>query len=400
MDTRKKKLTINTALCDMTRLSEESISAYDAIEINAAAIALSPRARELASRVSLAMNAAQIIQVEEGAAVSIKNGKAEITGDTAPAGPTLLIVNGRLLIHPGSEEALKGYAGISVNGKLLYPQSLGALLGKVQVNGLALSYPDDAVLTEGRLTVDELFVLRAKGSLYFVTGDVVMADESLDIKALAEKGTRFSAKNAYIAQKLLKDALPLFDDKARITSIPEGFAFVEEGNTLSAHLVSRFGKRLFIPGKFMIPGDQGDTLSQLEGLQVMGSIKLPEALLESLLALKPKYQKLIPYKGLLIADKSRLTISQALINQDPEGLTVEDCGVVSLDENISAREILDKLILRDCGAIRCHPGQETALLQVASDVGAITAGQTAESAEHEEKEDPFHEIINTAYYQF
>ncbi len=400
MDTRKKKLTVNTAMCDMTRLTEESLSAYEAIEINAATIALSPRAKELASRLSLTMNAAQIIQVEEGTQISIKNGKAEITGNEAPASPTMLIVNGKLIIHPDSAEALKGYASISVNGKLLYPRSLGPLLNRVQVQGLSMSYPDDAILVEGRLRVDELFVLRAKGSLYFVMGDLVMADESLDIKPLAEKRTRFSVKNAYIAQKHLKDALPLFDDKTHITTIPEGFRFVEEENTLSAHMISRFGKHLFFPGKLTIPRDQENALRQLEGLQVAGSIKLPETLLDTLIALDPQYHKLITYKGLLVTDKSSLTISQALIAQNPEGLTVEDCGVVTLDADISAQEILDKLTIRDCGTILCQPDQEMALIQIADDVGSITVANADESTQPENKEDSNHEKINTAYYQF
>ena len=400
MDTRKKKLTVNTAFCDMTRLSEETLSPYEAIEINAATIALSPRAKELLGKISVHMNAAQVLQVEEGTQISLKNGKAEITGNEAPAGPTMLIVNGKLIIHPDSAETLKGYAGISVNGKLLYPKSLGPLLSRVQVQGLSMSYPDDAILVEGRLRVDELFVLRAKDSLYFVMGDVIMADESLDVKVLAEKGTRFSAKNAYIAQKLSKDALSLFDDKTRITPIPEGYSFVEDENILGHHLIPRFGKRLFFPGKLIIPRDQEGTLGQLEGLQVAGSIKLPEALLNAFASLNSKHQKLIIHKGLLITERNNLTINQALIDQNPEGLTVEDCGIVTLNADVSAQEILDKLTLRDCGAITCHPHQEAALIQVSSDIGSISLDDPAQNAQPKEKEDPYHETINTASYQF
>lgn len=399
METRKKKLTINTALCDMTQANEESLSAYEAIEINAATIVLSRRVKELLANIPLTMNAAQILHADEGTVFSTQNGKAEITGDKAPAKPAMLIVNGKLIIHPGSEEALKGYVSISVNGKMLYPKSMGALLSQVQVNGSSLPYPDEAILVDGKLVVDELFALRARDCLYFVTGDLILADESLDTKALADKGTRFAARHAYIAQKLIKDALAMIDEKTPITPIPEGFAFVGGKSTLSGDLISRYGKRLFVAGQLVIPMDQEDALKQLEGLQVTGNIKLPASMLDTLRAIKPKYQELITYKGLVIEDKVKLHITPELLTQHPEGLSVEDCGVVTLDERISAQDILDKLTLRDCGTITCQPEQEYALMQVSSDIGAITPAKD-DPAQDQEKEDPYHEKINTAQYQF
>ena len=396
----KKKLTINAALCDMTRLSAEVLDAYEAITINAGSIVVSARVKELISRIPVAMNAAQILQAEEGTQVSIKNGKAEITGSEAPAMPTMLIVNGQLIIHPDSAEALKGYVNITVNGKMIFPKSLGQHLSMAQVNGLSLSYPDDAILIDSALKVDEMFILRAKSSHYYVMGDVTLIDENLDIKALSDKGTQFTVRRAFIAQKLLKEALPLFDDKARITPIPEGYAFVEGENTLSSHLISSKGTRLFFPKKLAIPRDQEEALRKLSGLHVEGGIKLPESLLDALMALKPQYQKLLLYKGLLIIDKSNMTVSQALLDQNPEGLTIEDCGAVTLEECISAQTILDKLIIRDCGAVLCQADQEGALLQVTSDVGTVSVINPREDTQPREKEDPLHETINTAHYQF
>ncbi len=118
------------------------------------------------------------------------------------------------------------------------------------------------------------------------------------------------------------------------------------------------------------------------------------------MALKPQYQKLLLYKGLLIIDKSNMTVSQALLDQNPEGLTIEDCGAVTLEECISAQTILDKLIIRDCGAVLCQADQEVALLQVTSDVGTVSVINPREDTQPSEKEDPLHETINTAHYQF
>ncbi|MDD4081128.1 MAG: hypothetical protein PHP02_06910 [Eubacteriales bacterium] len=394
-----KKLTINTALCDMTGLTEESLAPYSGIDINASFIVLSPGAKAMLSRIPVAMNAAAIVQVAEGTKMSIKNGKFEIAAGQAPRQPTLLMVNGKLIIRPGSQETLKGYAGIQVNGKILYPQSLEGLLADVQINGKAVAYPDEAILIDGKLKVDELFILRAKGSLYFVTGSIAITEETLDMRALAQKGVRFMTDKAYITQKALPEALPLFDDEAQITPIPQGFAFAEGAETLDGDLIRQHGNRLFIPGNLVIEDNQEETLNKLEGLIVTGSVTLPQRLQDAFLAAQPQYKKLKTYKGRLLHDRGTLTISLEMLRQHPEGLTVEDCGAVTLEEDISAQDILEMLTLRDCGAVLCHEGQKNALEQVSSDVGAITAIGPGEH-EKAEKEDTPHETINTAYYAF
>ena len=47
MKQKLKKLIINTALCDITDPRAEVLSAYSAIEINAANIIISPEAKEM-----------------------------------------------------------------------------------------------------------------------------------------------------------------------------------------------------------------------------------------------------------------------------------------------------------------------------------------------------------------
>ena len=45
-----KKLSINTALCDMTEITEEVLSSYSELNVNAAAVLLSERVSVLISR--------------------------------------------------------------------------------------------------------------------------------------------------------------------------------------------------------------------------------------------------------------------------------------------------------------------------------------------------------------
>lgn len=56
-----KKLSINTALCDMTEITEEVLSSYSELNVNAAAVLLSERVSVLISRYSVKLNTASTL---------------------------------------------------------------------------------------------------------------------------------------------------------------------------------------------------------------------------------------------------------------------------------------------------------------------------------------------------
>lgn len=119
-----KKLSINTALCDMTEITEEVLSSYSELNVNAAAVLLSERASVLISRYSVKLNTASTLKVPEGINTIVKNGSVEIDGTDVTADKTLLMVNGTLLLRPAAKKAMENYVQIKVNGSLLYPKSL------------------------------------------------------------------------------------------------------------------------------------------------------------------------------------------------------------------------------------------------------------------------------------
>lgn len=121
-----KKLSINTALCDMTEITEEVLSSYSELNVNAAAVLLSERASVLISRYSVKLNTASTLKVPEGINTIVKNGSVEIDGTDVTADKTLLMVNGTLLLRPAAEKAMENYVQIKVNGSLLYPKVLPA----------------------------------------------------------------------------------------------------------------------------------------------------------------------------------------------------------------------------------------------------------------------------------
>ena len=54
----KKKLQINCAICDTRNITEEILSAYEAVQINAATLVTSPEAQALLGRYRVCVNTA------------------------------------------------------------------------------------------------------------------------------------------------------------------------------------------------------------------------------------------------------------------------------------------------------------------------------------------------------
>lgn len=271
----KKKLAINCALCNLSQVSQEVLNEYESILINAATVITSPRSRALMARLPVKINAASTVDVPDGAELSQHNGSFEIKPGPPPEPPVVLVVNGRLVIHPGAREALQGYPSISVNGEALYPQGLSDALGRMKVNGASYAYPDEAILLKKNAVIDRVFVLRAKEGLYFSPRSIIMTDPELDVKALTDKGAHLQASRVYIANALLEAVLPLINDDAQVHVIPDGFAFLQGDQTLSEQLLRSQGHSLYILGDLHIPQDAAQALEQLEGLQVCGQISLP-----------------------------------------------------------------------------------------------------------------------------
>lgn len=185
----KKYLVVNCTMCDARSVRESTLSAYEKIVINASAVLTSPRSRELLDQYPVVLNAANTIDAEEDAQVSTVNGKAEIKpGQSVPSGKVMLIVNGSLDIAPGSEELLKNYVGIQVNGSITCPESIAGLLSMATVNGAISTYPDGCVRLKRTAVLDRTFHLRARqDARYYAARRIVALASDIDFAKLAEK---------------------------------------------------------------------------------------------------------------------------------------------------------------------------------------------------------------------
>ena len=370
-----KKMVINCSTCDARKVTEETLSAYETIVINASDILVSPATKELLNRYGVVINCSSVAEVEADVEVSSVNGSAEIKSTDAVAGRCYLMVNGSLTIGPDTQKVLEQYVGIDVNGSVTCPESITAYLGKIKVNGTTNTYPDNAIILKRSAVIDRIFALRAKNSLYWSAKRMVMVDPQLDAAILEKKGATFSTKEVIIAESKVESMIGLIDEKAEITIVPDGTAVVLDDVELDEMTLKKYGTKLYIVGDLKVGEAAASLLEQIEYLNIRGDASVAEELKAQLMGVITEIDgdvKILKKpKGRHITDKMSLRISKWLLEQEPEGISVSDCMKVTLDEDVPAEMILERLYFTDCLEIKCTPEQEPAVAAVSDDVMAI-----------------------------
>ena len=239
------KLLIKANFCDLRNVKEETLAAYDVIEVRANVVVLNDRARELIARYPVTLKC-DLATDNPNIALRSVNGVAEVTPGDVPEADTVLTVNGELKIASGSAEVLARYLQITVNGQVYCPRSLSGKLGNVAVNGQIITWPDGAVQLKNTAVLDSTFALRAKPALYWAARCVVMLEPALDVAALAKQGVRFDTPRAILAQSLATQAAPLFEDDTDLEIVPDGTAYLKDDAELTAALIRRKGNKLYV----------------------------------------------------------------------------------------------------------------------------------------------------------
>ena len=370
----KKKLLINTAMCDARNVSEETLEAYEEISINAALVLVSQEAKDLMAKYQVSMNAASVEEVPKDAEVMMQNGSYEISDSTLLPNKVVLTVNGSLEITTKSKEVLDKFVFIQVNGSVSYPSDIQGYLPILKVNGKTDSYPGDAIKLKNKLLMDKVFILRAKGEKYYVKNKVIISDEDLDIDRLKKLGTRFITKKAVIAESLLEEALNLFDEQAEIKIIPTGLKYVG-GETLKDKLIRRHGNKLYVDGDLTVELESEKALDKLEEVKVEGTVFISDKFVEKFESITPEYNDIEIIKGTTMGDKAFFTIDKRKLNKYKDGIRVVDCGIVNIKKDITPDEIEEKLEFIDCGVINCSEEQKSAIETVSKDVGMIKGNE-------------------------
>ena len=376
-----KKLMINTSVCDTREVAEETLSSYESVTINAGALITSDRSKDLLARYPVRINAGSTINLPEGEDIKVQtvNGRYEIGPGTDGNG-AFLFVNGRLTIADGSLEAVKSFRKIFVNGRTVMPRSFKGAVTNIEQNGRTEFYPDGAFLMKGDTEVDDLFTARASAKLYYCPGTLFFLDTGLDTGRIEEKDLRFSAKKAVIAESLLDCLIARIDEETEIVRVPDGTALIDDDLELKPRTIRRYGKKLYVDGDVTIMDEEA--LSELEYLHADGDVKISKELEEAFEKIDSEYDELKvidPDKG-LVSDLPSVRIGTSMLRKYPDGVTVEDCAKVTIADELSPDDILEKITIKDCAVVYCSEEQEDAVNAVVSDVAYVKIRKDGEDS--------------------
>lgn len=382
------KLMVNCGTCDARSVSEETLKAYEQITINCGSVIVTPETKNLLSQYAVNLNCGDMMELEKDVLLSSVNGVAEIKPTDLVVKKTFLEVNGVLEIGAGTEKVLEQYVGIEVNGTVQYPESMNAYLGKLKVNGAISCYPDGAVVLKRNAVIDKTFALRAKKKLYWSGKRMVMVDPDLDGDTLAKKEAAFSAKEVILTEDKVESLLDCIDEKAELIIVPQGTRVILDDVELNEGTVKRYGKKLYIVGDVTVTEEAGEILADMEYLNIRGKASVPSCWKDLLLEKAEVSDSVRVVKGRCLQDKPKLRITREMLEREPDGLHVEDCMKVCLDEGIPSDLILEKLTICDCMKVLCSPAQEGAVAMICEDVAKI--------GKDEEREEGIGDVIQDA----
>ena len=380
----KKKLTINADVCDTRTASKEVLNQYGSINITADCLIMSEASKIILAEYPVSVNADEIVMMEDAAEtidVVCENGNCVLSGDTSFRNKVLLIVNGNLRIEKDADKALANIVKVIVNGNAEYPSTLQNL-PPMQVNGNQKAYPGDAVKLKSTFLLDKTFLLRCRNQKYYAESKVIIADETLDIESLLQKGVQFITNRGILAEKLFEKAALLFDEDVELDLIPEGYCYSTEKN-LTNELLSESDGKIYIDGDFILESKDEEKLQDIF-LIVRGRLYADEMLAEKLSANRIKYKKLKTVKkdAIMIADRATFTLTKDMLQDNPKGIVAINCSMVTLDSEIPIQELKEKVQMINCSCVMCSKEQKGTVEILAEDCGYIHAHE-----EEEEKED-------------
>lgn len=401
----KKNLKINCAICDTRKITEEFLSAYESIQINAATIFISQASQALLGRYGVKINCAGVQNLEDNVRFSIFNGTSVISpSTTVPEEKTFQVLNGQLDIEPGSEEALKSYAGIFVNGSVTCPKSIADQLGgKLTVNGAFNTYPDGCICLKNTTVLDRFFHLRARqDAVYYAAKRIIALSPDINFAKLAEKNVRFETKKLLVTESLAEAAVPFVGETVDITVFPDGCAYVDDDAVLDEALLKRYGGNLYVTGDLTIPAKSAELLDQVTYLRVDGDLLAARSLKDKVLAMDIEYDDFYVVGGTILANAGSDRITAYMLEHAEDGLSVIGCAHIGIDADVSPELLREKLVsIIGCASVSCASREQVSALSLLEthDVASVTL-EGPEGDDEDENEDENTVKINTALYTF
>lgn len=373
--TGKKRYLLNCEICDTRMIREDLFDGYDDIRITSEILIVNERSRKVLDKYPIDLKVETVLDTPNEVAIQLLNGALELKNGQEPLVDTALIVNGVLKLAPGTEEVLKKYIKIIVNGKVSCPNSMGSCITKMQVNGITEFYPDDCVILSHTAVLDKYFALKARENRrYFAAKEVIMVDIGVDLAALKQKNIHFITPKLLIREEMLVEAISLFDEEVELTVVPQGYGFINGDTILDKTLVRKNGTKLYINGNLTLNEASTPCISELEALQVAGKVSLMESQQKAFLMLDAEYEELAVCRGREVSNKISINVDAKMLEGIHDGLCFTRCIKVVLDQGVTAQQIRELLQFRNCTEIICSKEQKSAVELVSEHVISIKLG--------------------------
>ena len=87
------------------------------------------------------------------------------------------------------------------------------------------------------------------------------------------------------------------------------------------------------------------------------------------------YDSLKVGMGKKIMNKVHITVDQSLLDASPDGVEIANCVSLTVQEDVRAESLAERLRVRNCARVVCSPQIRTALEAVCENVVSISAGE-------------------------
>lgn len=174
--------------------------------------------------------------------------------------------------------------------------------------------------------------------------------------------------------------LDLIDEKAEIIIVPDGTSVVQDDVTLDETALRRYGNKIYVIGDVIVP-ENAEVLDKLEYLNVCGDARVLQEHKEKFLDILTEISgeiKIVTPTGLTLEDKPFVKITKWMLEQQPSGINISDCAVVSIAGDIPKNMVVERLQIEDCGIVRCTEEQEDAIAMICKDVQKISTADGKE----------------------
>lgn len=391
MEKAKGGMMINCDLLDARNINEDNYKGYAQIMINCDLVLSNKHANDIMARLPMMLNCDSVIELPDYITTGLRSidGNFRISQDEKIEENSLLKVGGNLIIENGTEDVLKNYYYLLVQGSLLCPKGLIGIMPKTSANGGIFSYPDgkEIIISENELDLDKIFALRARPHhVYFSKTAVYALDSESDIKGLSEKGVEFLTEEIFIREKDLEYAIKLVGDETKITVVPDELIYVSGDAKLDEHFIEETDGLAFVSGDLQFTKDSQLLLSRIRNIMVKGCVRVPCSMENDVTGLNITASKVILEKGRTLRGHVKVKIDRAVLEAEPDGITVIGAAFVKLSSDISPEEILKKLNFKGVAKIICGEEQEASVAAVSEGVAKIGKGYAINGDEEDGNE--------------